>query len=76
VDLPEPGKGEEVIAFMDDTLILVKGKSLAETNAKVKGMMTRENGGLAWAATHQCKYMVSKFAIMGLTRRREANLTG
>jgi len=61
---------------MDDTLILAKGKSLAEIKAKVKRMMMREGGGIAWAAYHQCKYTVSKIAIMGLTRRREANLMG
>ena len=45
VDICKPGKGEEIIAFMDNTLILVKGKSLAETNAKFKRMMMREGGG-------------------------------
>ena len=73
VDIHKPGKG---VAFMDNTLVLAKCKSLAKTNVKGKRMMTRESGGLTWAATHQCEYTVSKFAIMGLTRKREANLAG
>ena len=44
VDMHKIGKGGEVIAFMDDTLLLAKGKSLSETNAKVKRMMVREGG--------------------------------
>ena len=61
---------------MDDTLLLAQGKTLAETNNQVKGMMTREGGGLDWSHMHQCKFTLEKFGIMGLTRRREANPLG
>jgi len=31
------------------------------------------DGRLDWSATHHCEFTVSKFGIMGLTRRREPN---
>jgi len=36
-------------------------------------MMTREVGSLDWSSCHQCDFMVEKFSIMGLTRKREPN---
>src|SRR5882724_6336254 len=76
VDNKDSTRGEDTIAFMDDTLLLAQGKTLAETNNQVKGMMTREGGGLDWSHMHQCKFALDKFGIMGLTRRREVNPSG
>ena len=67
VDLRDPKKGEEVIAFMDDTLLLAHGKMLSDTNNQLKHMMTRSGGGLDWSTSQQCKFMVDKFGVMGLT---------
>src|SRR5882724_229102 len=36
-------------------------------------MMTREGGSLDWSSRHQCNFVVDKFGIMGLTRKREPN---
>ena len=33
--------------------------------------MTRKGSRLDWSHTHQCEFMLDKFGIMGLTRRRE-----
>jgi len=44
---------------------------LAESNSKVKNMMTRSRGRLEWSHMHQCKFTIDKFGVMGLTRRRE-----
>ena len=52
------------------------GKSLAESNSKVKNMMTRPGGGLEWSAAHFCNFAVNKFDIMELTRKREKNPSG
>ena len=37
VDMCEPGKGEEVIAFMDDTLLLAKASLLLKLMQKSRG---------------------------------------
>ena len=46
LDMRNPNNGEEVVAFMDDTLVLTQGKTLQETNTKVWLMMERQGGGL------------------------------
>ena len=56
---------------MDDTLLLAWGKSLSVTNEWVKQMMTRKGGRLEWSHMHQCEFVLDKFGVMGLTRRRE-----
>jgi len=61
---------------MDDTLLLACGKTLLETNTKVKNMMIRPGHGLEWAVTHQSEFSINKFGIMGFTRRRESNPSG
>jgi len=71
VDIKDSTSSEDAVAFMDDMLLLVWGKTLADTNYRVKHMMTREGGGLNWSHTHQCKFVLKNFRIMGLTRRRE-----
>jgi len=44
---------EDVVAFMDNTLLLAQGKNLEITNDKVKDMMERDRGTLTWSKIHQ-----------------------
>jgi len=60
---------------MDDTLLLAWGKNLTDTNVQVKQMMTRRGGGLNLSESHQCKFTLDKFGIMGFTQRRELDPT-
>jgi len=46
VDIHDADNGEDAIAFMDDTLLLVQAKMLVDSNAKVKQMMVRSGGSL------------------------------
>ena len=64
------------VAFVDDTLLLVCGKTLSEANEKVKQMMEQLGGGLDWSRSHHCDFTMDKFRVMGLTRRREPNPAG
>jgi len=69
IEIRDTNKGEDVVAFMDDMLLLARSKTLLETNTKVKNMMIRLGGGLEWAVTHQSEFSINKFGIMGFTRR-------
>ena len=75
-EICDTNNGEDTVAFMDDTLLLAWGKSLNESNAKVKQMMVRQGGGLDWVVTHQSNFTIDTFGIIGLTRRREQNPLG
>ena len=71
LDICIPEHGEDTVAFMDDTLTLVWGKTLDESNQKVGHMMEKSQGGLDLSHTHQCNFAIDKFGVMGLTRQRE-----
>ena len=71
VDICDTDNGEDTVAFMDNMLLLEWAKMLVESNAKVKHMMMRQDGGLNWAMAHQSDFALDKFGIMSLTRRRE-----
>jgi len=40
----------------------------------MKVIMERDGGRLDWSHTHQCRFAIEKFGIMGFSRRREPNL--
>jgi len=46
LDICDTRNGKEAVTFMDNTLLLARGKMLANTNGRIKQMMTRSGGGL------------------------------
>jgi len=44
IEICDTNKGEDAVTFMDNMLLLARGKTLLETNAKVKNMMIRLGG--------------------------------
>jgi len=76
IDICDKKTGKDAVAFVDDTLLLARGKNLETTNNKVIDMMERAGGTFTWSKTHQCEFTIEKFSIMGLTRRREKNPMG
>jgi len=76
LDICDTKSSEEAVTFMDNTLLLARGKTLADTNGQIKQMMTKSGGRLEWSNMHQCEFAVNKFGIMGLTRRRELDPSG
>ena len=59
-----------MVAFIDDILMLAQAKTLAEANDKLRDMMEHPNGRLEWSCTHFCEFVIDKFWVMGLTRKR------
>jgi len=74
LDVCDTSNGEEIVTFMDDTLLLACTKTLSEANSKLHSMMERQQGGLEWSQAHQCEFAIDKFGVMGFSRRREPNL--
>src|SRR5882724_2494596 len=48
VDVHNAKRGEDVVAFIDDMLMLARGKTLEEASSKLKDMRDRLGGGLEW----------------------------
>ena len=38
-------------------------------------MMTRNGSGMDWSHTHQCEFTIDKFGVMGLTIRRDSDMS-
>jgi hypothetical protein len=75
LDIPDYQE-EAALGYVDDTMHYGEGDSLDETNVMLVDMMTREDGGYAWATAHHSKFETSKFALMGFTQRRQPRDTG
>ena len=45
LDVCDTSNGEEIVTFMDDTLLLACAKTLSEANSKLRSMMERHKGG-------------------------------
>ena len=76
LDITVKSQGEDSVAVVDNTTILVKGADLQETNEKLIEVMIRPNGIMDWAQEHNCTFAINKFGLIGFTRRREKDERG
>lgn len=68
IEIPQ-GRDEDAVGYVDDIALVAEGDNLEETTEKLKDMMERPGGGLAWASTHNSKFEMSKVAIMHFSRK-------
>src|SRR5882724_4386962 len=73
IDSYDPKDGETAVAFIYDTVMLAWERTLAEANNKLRDMMEHPNSRLELSHNHYCEFMLDKFGVMGLTRKRELN---
>lgn len=73
-DLAKGRKDMEVVIFADDTTLLARAKTLEEAIEKLKNLMNGTYGASKWAEDHNCTFATDKFALMGFTRRKEADM--
>jgi hypothetical protein len=76
LEIPDRNNGEDTIAFVDNATAMAEGSNLEESNAKIEDIMEKQGGGLDWSDTHDSKYELQKFALVGFTRHREPDPTG
>jgi hypothetical protein len=75
LDIPS-SCSEAALSYVDDAMLYAEGTDLDVTNAMLSDMMNRMNGGYEWATAHHSKFETTKFALMGFTQRRQANVSG
>jgi len=54
--------------FVDDSMMLAIGDTLADCHAKLKDMMERPKGGFNWSITHNSPFELSKITLMNFPR--------
>jgi hypothetical protein len=65
------GPNEMAVGYVDDTAFLAEGSSFLETHAILKRMMNRSGGAFDWSREHNSRFVVSKFALIDFTRRKD-----
>ena len=58
------GSSEMSPGFVDDSMMLAIGDSLAICHTTLKNMMEHPNGGFNWSRTHNSPYELSKVGLM------------
>jgi hypothetical protein len=54
--------------FVDDSMVLAIGDSLAQCHEGLKDMMERPGGGFSWSSSHNSPFELSKTALMNFPR--------
>ncbi|THH05611.1 hypothetical protein EW146_g9856 [Bondarzewia mesenterica] len=62
---------EDALSYVDDTALIVVGKSFEETHRILADMMTRTGGALDWSQTHNSRFEPTKFALVDFTQKKE-----
>jgi ribonuclease HI len=72
VECPDPRSKHKEMAtgFIDDVALLTRGDTFEETNRALEDMLHRPGGALEWAKRANCEFEVTKFALVGFSRRQ------
>jgi len=70
VDTARKENRELALAFVDDTALVVVGKSIVEMHQKLKDMLKQQGGGYEWSANHNSRFETNKFALMDFSLNR------
>ena len=70
VDIAKKSKGELILAFVDDTVLIAVAKTFQETHAILHSMLERRGGAYDWSSNHNSKFEMSKFGLIDFTLNR------
>jgi ribonuclease HI/endonuclease/exonuclease/phosphatase family metal-dependent hydrolase len=71
-DLPkitDVKKGERLLLFVDDAVVIATAKDFSGTHEKLRDVMDKPNGIFDWATIHNCEFGVDKFQLLDFTRK-------
>jgi hypothetical protein len=76
LDIPKQD-GEDVVAYIDDSIMMATDTDFASTHCKLEEMMCRAEGVESWSKTHSSPLEYSKLALINFTHRHkdQGNLT-
>jgi ribonuclease HI len=62
--------------FVNDSMMLAIGNTLADCHAKLKDMMERQNGDFNWSISHNSPFELSKIGLMNFPRSHRDTIPG
>src|SRR6202522_1076796 len=69
LELPDNPNAEDAIGYADDVALVATGSDFRETTKRLKGLMTKDDGGLRWSVHHNSCFEVTKSAVMHFSRK-------
>ena len=70
VDIAKKSKGELVLAFVNNTVLIAVAKTFQETHMILHSMLERRGGVYNWSSKHNSKFEMSKFGLIDFTLNR------
>jgi hypothetical protein len=64
---------EEALGFVDDTLVMVEGKTFEDNVNALTDFMSREGGSFTWSDEHNSVFALDKLAVTHFTKKRVPN---
>lgn len=58
------------LGFIDDMAFTARGRSQEEVNRKLKELIEKDDGALAWGREHKAEFKLDKTALLCATRGR------
>ena len=58
------------MGFIEDMAFVARGRSQEEVNRKLKELMEKDDGALAWGREHEAEFELDKMALLCTTRGR------
>ena len=66
-------KKEITLGFIDDAALAALGRTMEETNRKLRRMIIKQHGAYCWSEDHNSSLEMSKFELLHMTQQREGD---
>ena len=74
LDITDDENLEDAIGYVDDIALIAIGIDFDESTARLRNLMEKQGGGLAWSVSHYSRFEMTKSAIMHMSRRTTPDL--
>jgi hypothetical protein len=69
LEITDDDQSEDALGYVDDIALLAIGEDFEQTTAKLKNLMEKQDGGLAWSREHNSRFEITKSAVLHVTRK-------
>lgn len=69
LDITDDELNEDALGYVDDIALIAIGNNFEETTARLRNLMVKQDGALAWRRSHNSRFEITKSAILHLTRK-------
>ena len=71
IDISQGHPNKLILAFVDDTILVVVGKTIEVTHHTLQDMLECTGGGFDWSCNHNSKFETNKFGLINFTPTKQ-----